>query len=323
MNTYIYISNTGNAWKNLAVDEHLLKLRAAGSPGGMILYMYVNDSAVIIGRNQNAWRECNLKRMDEDGVQLVRRHTGGGAVYHDRGNLNFSFITCEKTYDKERQTGVIIKAVKRFGIDAEVSGRNDILTNGKKFSGNAYGLYETARSQHGTVLVNADMSRLCNYLNVSEKKIISKGVSSIRSRVCNLTEIVPQISVEALKNAIIEEFASEYGQPILLDTIPDESAVEAIFEKQRSWDWRLGKAPSFDFSFEDRLSFGEIQLMFSMKNGRIVVCSIYTDALDTEFSERISERLTGCRLEAEEIATALADCGEVAKELSAFIGSNL
>ena len=186
MSNYIYSAPTGDGWLNLARDGYFLE---NNKKGDVILYFYVNKNAVIIGRNQNAWKECNIANMDADGVQLVRRHSGGGAVFHDNGNLNFSFITDEKHYDLNRQMRVILNAVSKLGLKAELSGRNDITVDGKKFSGNAFSLAKGNRSHHGTILVNADLTKLSNYLCVSKEKMRSKGIDSVRARVCNICEL--------------------------------------------------------------------------------------------------------------------------------------
>ena len=197
---HILISPSGDGHRNLAADEFLLSQYRSCALDGVTLYFYVNSNAVIIGRNQNAWRECNLSRMAEDAVQLVRRHTGGGAVYHDEGNLNFSFIADERLYDKERQTAVVLRALARFGIQAEVNGRNDLTVGGRKFSGCAYGLSGRARAMHGTLLISTDFGRLSEYLRPSKKKLESKGVESVRSRVVDLSEIA-DVSVDRARAA--------------------------------------------------------------------------------------------------------------------------
>lgn len=173
MSNYIYSAPTGDGWLNLARDGCFLE---NNKKGDVILYFYVNKNAVIIGRNQNAWKECNIANMDADGVQLVRRHSGGGAVFHDNGNLNFSFITDEKHYDLNRQMRVILNAVSKLGLKAELSGRNDITVDGKKFSGNAFSLAKGNRSHHGTILVNADLTKLSNYLCVSKEKCAQRAL---------------------------------------------------------------------------------------------------------------------------------------------------
>lgn len=208
MSNYIYSAPTGDGWLNLARDGYFLE---NNKKGDVILYFYVNKNAVIIGRNQNAWKECSIANMDADGVQLVRRHSGGGAVFHDNGNLNFSFITDEKHYDLNRQMRVILNAVSKLGLKAELSGRNDITVDGKKFSGNAFSLAKGNRSHHGTILVNADLTKLSNYLCVSKEKMRSKGIDSVRARVCNLCELSSGLTVEAMRRLVIESFIEEYG----------------------------------------------------------------------------------------------------------------
>ena len=149
MALYFYMSDSQDGWRNLARDRFFLNRLQKDD---IMLYFYINGNAVIIGKNQNAWKECNLAAMEEDGVQVVRRHTGGGAVFHDKGNLNFSFIMGEQNYDLARQMGVIQKALSKIGLKAELSGRNDILVDGRKFSGNAFGMARGMRAHHGTIL---------------------------------------------------------------------------------------------------------------------------------------------------------------------------
>ena len=155
----LYVSTSPDGWRNLGVDEYFLDHIGEDD---MLLYFYVNRNAVIIGRGQNPWAECNLSAMERDGVQLVRRITGGGAVFHDEGNLNFSFIAGEKRYDLQRQLGMILDAVRALGIPCEFSGRNDLLADGRKFSGNAFCSRGCVRQHHGTLLIDADLTRLQN-----------------------------------------------------------------------------------------------------------------------------------------------------------------
>ncbi|MBR5295477.1 MAG: lipoate--protein ligase, partial [Clostridia bacterium] len=181
---FVYISETKNAHENMAMDEWFLDHVGDDE---LILLLYQNENAVIIGKNQNPWVECDLEKMKEDGVQLARRVSGGGAVYHDLGNINFSFIAGKNRYDLESQLSLIMTAVQSLGIPCEFSGRNDILTDGKKFSGNAFADRKGKKMHHGTLLVSSDLGRLSRYLTVDPKKIASKGIASVRSRVCNLT----------------------------------------------------------------------------------------------------------------------------------------
>ncbi len=280
---------------------------ANNKKGDVILYFYVNKNAVIIGRNQNAWKECSIANMDADGVQLVRRHSGGGAVFHDNGNLNFSFITDEKHYDLNRQMRVILNAVSKLGLKAELSGRNDITVDGKKFSGNAFSLAKGNRSHHGTILVNADLTKLSNYLCVSKEKMRSKGIDSVRARVCNLCELSSGLTVEAMRRLVIESFIEEYGAAS--EYVFDGMALAEVEERRErlaSWEWRFGKTPQFDFETDKRFSFGDTQIYFNSRNGVIRETKVYSDCLDTELTTEIENALTGVHFRKEEIKAALS-----------------
>ena len=304
MSNYIYSAPTGDGWLNLARDGYFLE---NNKKGDVILYFYVNKNAVIIGRNQNAWKECIIANMDADGVQLVRRHSGGGAVFHDNGNLNFSFITDEKHYDLNRQMRVILNAVSKLGLKAELSGRNDITVDGKKFSGNAFSLAKGNRSHHGTILVNADLTKLSNYLCVSKEKMRSKGIDSVRARVCNLCELSSGLTVEAMRRLVIESFIEEYGAAS--EYVFDGMALVEVEERRErlaSWEWRFGKTPQFDFETDKRFSFGDTQIYFNSRNGVIRETKVYSDCLDTELTTEIENALTGVHFRKEEIKAALS-----------------
>lgn len=304
MSNYIYSAPTGDGWLNLARDGYFLE---NNKKGDVILYFYVNKNAVIIGRNQNAWKECSIANMDADGVQLVRRHSGGGAVFHDNGNLNFSFITDEKHYDLKRQMRVILNAVSKLGLKAELSGRNDITVDGKKFSGNAFSLAKGNRSHHGTILVNADLTKLSNYLCVSKEKMRSKGIDSVRARVCNICELSSGLTVEAMRRLVIESFIEEYGAAS--EYVFDGTALAEVEERRErlaSWEWRFGKTPQFDFETDKRFSFGDTQIYFNLRDGVIRETKVYSDCLDTELTTEIENALTGVHFRKEEIKAALS-----------------
>lgn len=304
MSNYIYSAPTGDGWLNLARDGYFLE---NNKKGDVILYFYVNKNAVIIGRNQNAWKECSIANMDADGVQLVRRHSGGGAVFHDNGNLNFSFITDEKHYDLNRQMRVILNAVSKLGLKAELSGRNDITVDGKKFSGNAFSLAKGNRSHHGTILVNADLTKLSNYLCVSKEKMRSKGIDSVRARVCNICELSSGLTVEAMRRLVIESFIEEYGAAS--EYVFDGTALAEVEERRErlaSWEWRFGRTPQFDFETDKRFSFGDTQIYFNLRDGVIRETKVYSDCLDTELTTEIENALTGVHFRKEEIKAALS-----------------
>lgn len=314
---YFLISPDGDGHKNLARDEFLLNsLR----PGDMALYLYINRNAVIIGRNQNPWRECNLNQLDADGVQLVRRVSGGGAVYHDQGNLNFSFICSADRYSDAEQTGIILKALKRLGIHAEVSGRNDMTIEGRKFSGNAYCQRGSNRQRHGTLLVNAQLGVFDCYLNAPKQKLEAKGVASVRARVCNLCEYAPGLTVEQTAQALREAYEEQYGPAVDYPYTPeDRKEIDRLYARHQSWEWRMGEAPHFDCTFENRFPWGMAQLCLSVENGVVVKARLYTDALDTGIPARVEACLPGVRFEKRALADAAAPVEGVGETLSAYI----
>lgn len=292
MANYWYVSPSRDGWQNLAMDEWFLDHL---SPEDMVLYFYVNQNAVIIGKNQNPWKECDLPAMERDNVQLVRRITGGGAVYHDTGNLNFSFIAGENRYDLEKQLNLILQAVRSFGIPCEFSGRNDLLADGKKFSGNAFCSRGKIRQHHGTLLLASDLGRLQNYLQVDPRKMQAKGVSSVRSRVCNLSEFNRDVTIETMLQAIRTAYGENYGEITDFTLTQLQAAqVEPYYEKQQSWQWRLGKTPAFDLELDTRFPWGGVQLLLTFKDGKVTDLDVYSDAMNAELSTAVKSRLLGC-----------------------------
>ena len=251
--TYIETDNT-HPYKNLAVEEYLL-LHCRENE--CILYLWQNQNTVVAGRNQNVWKECLVSRLEEDNGHIVRRLSGGGAVYHDLGNLNFTFLVRKENYDVSKQLDVILKAVQKLGIAAEKSGRNDILADGRKFSGNAF--YEKGDHcyHHGTLMVNVNMEDLSKYLTVSKEKLESKGVDSVRSRVVNLSEYVPELSIDLLKEKLREAFGEVYGLPV--NTCETEDLNEKEIKERTihfaSWDWIFGKKLDFQYELSHRFSW--------------------------------------------------------------------
>src|SRR6056297_3015303 len=197
-----------NPWYNLALEEYLLDNLEENE---VILYLWQNDNTGVIGRNQNAWKECRSELLAEEGGKLARRLSGGGAVYHDLGNLNFTFIMDKDNYNLKKQLKVILEAVRDQGIEAEFSGRNDLVVKSKKFSGNAFYVGSEAAYHHGTILVDTDFQKLVKYLQVSREKIESKGVDSVRSRVINLKELKNELTIKDIKKSMATSFKDIYG----------------------------------------------------------------------------------------------------------------
>ena len=241
MKNLFYRSPSPDGWDNLALDEHLLNI---AKPGELYLYLYVNGSAVILGRNQNPWKECDLEAMERDGIQLVRRLSGGGAVYHDRGNLNFSFVSGAGRSDEAAQNDLLLAALRDFGVEAEFSGRNDFCAaDGRKFSGTAYCNRGENRLRHGTLLIRANLGDVQNYLTPRPQKLAAHGVDSVRSRVCNLAELCPGLTVEDMAAALFKRFgADEMFAPPEGDT----AEIARLRAKNADKTWIFGATPKFD-----------------------------------------------------------------------------
>ena len=293
---------------NLALEESLLR----PANDAVILYLWQNQNTVVIGRNQNPWKECRTALLQQEGGHLARRLSGGGAVFHDLGNLNFTFLMPQSMYDLDKQLGVICKAVQSFGIEAERSGRNDVLAQGRKFSGNAF--YKNGRQayHHGTLLLDADMEKLSRYLNPSKAKLAAKGVDSVRSRVGNLRELNPEITIEAMKAALVEAFAEIYGGPVE-NFEPECDPV--LIERYRSWEWNYGQKLPFTFEWEDRLDFGCVRIEARVENGVIESCKIFSDAMDWQLPERLEKALTGSRLDRSELIGKAPEFAEVFEKM--------
>lgn len=280
-------------YENLALEELLFETQGSGAT----FYLWQNERTVVIGRNQNAWRECRVELLESEDGKLARRSSGGGAVFHDLGNLNFTFILPKDQYDLVRQLGVIQKAAAKFGIDTSFTGRNDLVltATGEKFSGNAFRFSNNTALHHGTILISADLSRLGRYLAPSQMKLESKGVKSVVSRVTNLGLQNPALNVAAMKEALMEAFAEEYGvyEPHSWDLI-DKKKLSEKRKTYASWEWKFGTTPAFNVSLETRFEFGCLELLLNVENGVVKSAACYTDAMDATLASRVETQLTGC-----------------------------
>lgn len=278
---------------NLALEAYLLK---RVRPGQCILYLWQNQRTVVLGRNQHAASECRIQALEADGGHLVRRLSGGGAVYHDLGNLNFTFLTLREDYNVEQQTETILRAVRSLGVPAERNGRNDLTAQGGKFSGHAYYRSGAQCYHHGTLMVSVDLAPLERYLNVSPLKLQAKGVASVRSRVVNLREFCPDLTIDALCDALVTAFSSAYGLPVqtLTEAELDQDALGQGIARFSDPAWIYGDTRPLDVSREALFSWGLLRLDYSLEGAVITQAAVWSDALETEFLTRVPEALAGC-----------------------------
>ena len=300
---YLYIAEDTDPHRNLAAEKYWLENLPSGA---VILYLWQNAQTVVIGSNQNAWSECRCALLEEEGGKLARRLSGGGAVYHDLGNLNFTFLCQEEDFDIDRHLQVIASACAKAGIQAEKSGRNDLLADGRKFSGNAFYHPGGKAYHHGTILVDTDPEKMARYLTPPKAKLQAKGIPSVRSRVVNLKELAPDLSIDGMKEYLIQAFGEVYGKkPTLLPAI-DPGILQPIAAEFADPAYLFGRSPQCDILLEERFDWGQMELQLTVQKGCIQEIAAYTDAMDHTLAPAIRSALQGAIFTAEEIRTALA-----------------
>ncbi|MBO0471839.1 lipoate--protein ligase [Enterococcus sp. DIV0242_7C1] len=311
----IFVPNENNDPRvNLAIETYLLKEKPLDEP---ILLFYINDPSIIIGRNQNTIEEINKEYVDEKGIHVVRRLSGGGAVYHDHGNLNFSFIMPDdgnSFRDFAKVTQPIIQALHELGVSgAELKGRNDLVIDGMKFSGNA--MYATAGRMfaHGTLMFDSDIDEVVNALKVRKDKIESKGIKSVRSRVTNIKPFLP----EEKQGMTTEEFREDILLKIFgVDSVNQVKTYELIDddwkkinkisdEYYRNWDWNYGKSPAFNLERRHRFPIGAIDAQMNVEDGEIKEIKIFGDFFGLGEIKDVEEILTGTKYEKAAIEEAV------------------
>lgn len=281
MNLRVVVGNQFNPYLNLAVESALTD---DVLPDTMTMFLWKNSQTVVIGVNQNPYSECNVELLQSEGGHVSRRRTGGGAVYHDLGNLNFSFVVGNENYDVRRQCSVIQRALLDFGLKAEVSGRNDILIDGRKFSGNAFYKGRQQSLHHGTILIKTDTERLQKYLKVNPVKLHKHGVKSVESRVVNLSELV-EITAEKLIPSLIRSFEEVYGgkaETVGFDTLCTPKVI-ADKEYIESDEYLFAKWRNFTAHRQAQFDWGLVDVDFSVdENTKLIKSiSIASDCLQT------------------------------------------
>lgn len=280
MRCLLFCADGFNPYYNQAVEVTLLDLTNDETE---ILYLWRNDKVAFIGKNQNAFTECKVPEIELDGGYIARRISGGGAVYHDKGNLNFTFLSSNKNFSIRKNFSIMIAAMKRLGFDAELSGRNDVTIDGRKFSGNAFYRGKSC-FHHGTVLISANYEKMAAYLNVPKVKLEAKGVKSVVSRVLNLSEVDASISAEKVASSLIDAFEAHYGVKAERigdgDLDWDKLKSNILFFEDRKW--RLGDNITYDAQCVRRFEWGTADIRLEIDGSTITKAKIYSDSLDCD-----------------------------------------
>ena len=291
---------------NMAFDEFCLEQLKADEP---VFYLWQNRPSVIIGLNQSAYAEVNLPYLREKGIVLARRVTGGGAVYHDLQNLNYTITGRIRDLDKDYPAYVetVARALRQMGVPAEVSGRNDILVDGRKCSGYAKRMSKDRLMIHGTLMYDVDIDTLTQVLPVPGSRLSAAGVSSVRSRVANLKEYLPQFGdIQAFQVALQALLAQDDGEIRLTETQLGQIEADAA-AKYRTWEWVYGHSPAAAFRVGRKFACGRVEASFSLKAGCIDHLRFSGDFLGNLPPDRIAASLQGCRFTREAIAERLSE----------------
>jgi lipoate-protein ligase A len=320
--------NSTDASRNLALEEYVLRQRMGDDD---LLLFYVNAPAIIIGRNQNTIEEIAPDVVAERGIQVVRRVSGGGAVYHDLGNLNFSFMTRDVSgrfnrYD--RFNGPVVDVLRDLGVPAEIGGRNDILVGGRKISGNAQFARPDRMFSHGTLLVHSNLDDVTAALRPRPGKVESKGVKSIRSRVANINEFLVQpadtgehaLGVHELRELILERIfgtRDRSASPTVELTDDDWQKIEELRDtKYAAWSWNFGENPPCNVQRAQRFPAGEIDLRFDVHQGLISGLRIFGDFMGRRDVAELESRLRGVAFDRDAMLAAIGDA-----DLSMYFGA--
>lgn len=316
-----YVNNlSNNPWYNLAFEEFCFR-NLPNEEDYVILW--INGPAIIVGKNQNTIEEISPEYVREHDIKIVRRVTGGGAVYHDLGNLNFSIITTVKGAEKIDFGKInipVLKSLEKLGINAELSGRNDLTLDRKKFSGIAQSVWKKRVLNHGTILFDTDLTVLSSALNVKKDKIESKGVKSVKSRVTNIRPYLTEdVDIITFKDLLLQNiFSYEELEPVeyVLSEEQKEEINNLYKEKYSTWDWNYGESPDFDYKNYKRYPFGSIEVRLQIKNGIIEDSKIYGDFFGTEDVTLLQEKLNGQKYDRETMEELLKN-----EELEKYFGN--
>lgn len=295
---------------NLAIEEYLLKTMDVEKDP--FLLFYINEPSIIIGKNQNTAEEINTDYVDSNGIHVVRRLSGGGAVYHDLGNLNYSFITVDdgNSFRNFRKfTEPVVHALQSLGVNAELSGRNDLMVEGRKVSGNAQFSTRGRMFSHGTLMFDTEVDAVVSALKVSKEKIESKGIKSIRSRVANISEFLKEpMTVTEFRSAILASlFDGEENIRYWELTDQDwENIRQLSKERYGNWDWNYGKSPKFNVKHSHRFPVGGIDVRLQVENGIVKDANIYGDFFGVGDVAEIEQAITGVKYERASLDEAIS-----------------
>lgn len=296
-----YLTNCStDPYFNLAFDEYCLENVKSGQP---YFFLWRNRPSVIVGLNQNVYSEVNLEYLDAHGITLARRVTGGGAVYHDLQNLNYTIIGAHPSPEP------FVEALRKLGVDAQLTGRNDIFVDGRKCSGYARRVSHGQEIIHGTLMYDVDLETLSHVLDTPFSKMNAKGIASVKSRVCNLKDHLPAMASLDELQAALQDILSGGDQPLPPDIVPLDEVQALSDSKFSTWDFVYGRSKEAGFTRSVKLSCGTVSADFKVEGGVLTHLVFWGDFLFDEPASGLAEKLVGHRFTPSEISEALARAG--------------
>jgi lipoate-protein ligase A len=295
----VFISDINDPFLNAAIEKYLFVNLKREEP---ILFLWKNTPSVFIGRHQNPWMECNMPFLKRRNIPFLRRESGGGTVYHDLGNLNFSFMAFDTFYNKETNFNLILQTLRSFDINAAVSKRNDIQYNGRKFSGSAFRFEKEKSLHHGTLLVDTNITNLLNALKVSPLGINSKGTASVTSRVINLIDVNKKLKVRNIATLLSENFFRYWDVPGVVKqfdhhNINFKKFCDQYLNMLKGWDWQYGKTPFFSIYLKEQC------IKLDVKHGKIH----FIQGSTADGAEVLNSILCGCPFSEKEFSIRCRD----------------
>ena len=291
---------------NMSFDEYCLERFPSDDT---VFYLWRNAPSVIIGLNQNAYAEVNLAYIEAEGIRLARRVTGGGAVYHDLQNLNYTIVGRSRDLERDYPGYLqyMLEALRALGVPAEMTGRNDIVVEGRKVSGYAKRVYKDRLMVHGTLMYDVDIDRLTSALSVPGSKLDAAGIASVRSRVANLKDYLPQFScIEEFQDALERILSRDRYDPLIRLSPEDEEYVRVLSRtKFSTWEWNYGHSPKARLRKALRLPCGNVEAMCEIAGGRIAGLAFGGDFIGSLPAEGVAAALKGCRFERAAVLDAL------------------
>jgi lipoate-protein ligase A len=303
----IFIRNEStNPYFNLALEEYVLNHMDVNND---YFLLWQNEPSIIIGKHQNTIEEINVQFVKEHNIHVVRRLSGGGAVYHDLGNLNFTFVVKNSEsnqFNFKKFTEPVIRALENLGVRAEFNSRNDLTIDGKKFSGNAQYMKQDRLLHHGTLLFSSELEQLVKALHVVDEKIISKGIKSIRSRVTNISDFLSdQIPIQGFKELLLQHMFQEKLQEYTLTQKEVEEVKEIMEKRYLTWEWNYGVSPKFNIKKEKRFERGKVEVLLDIEDGIIGNFKMYGDFFSNREIHELEKRFVGLKYHEEALKSCI------------------